>query len=50
MVGSSLGGCDHPVVVVVSGCVCLVVACTKKLNQYYLGGRKVLYSGHVGGS
>ena len=40
--GSSLGGCDRLVVVVVSGCVCLVAACTMKLNQYstdfgYLG-------------
>ena len=34
VVGSSLGGCDHLVVVVVSGCVCLVAACTMKLNQY----------------
>ena len=34
MVGSSLGGCDRLVVVVVSGCVCLVAACTIKLNQY----------------
>ena len=33
MVGSSLGGCDHLVVVVVSGCVCLMAACTMKLNQ-----------------
>ena len=34
LVGSSLGGCDRLVVVVVSGCVCLVAACTMKLNQY----------------
>ena len=34
VVGSSLGGCDRLVVVVVSGCVCLVAACTMKLNQY----------------
>ena len=27
VVGSSLGGCDRLVVVVVSGCVCLVAAC-----------------------
>ena len=33
MCGSSLGGCDR-LVVVVSGCVCLVAACTMKLNQY----------------
>ena len=48
MVGSSLGGCDSLVVVVVSGCVCLVA---KPILYFgYLGGRKVLYSGHVGGS
>ena len=34
LVGSSLGGCDRLIVVVVSGCVCLVAACTMKLNQY----------------
>ena len=33
VVGSSLGGCDR-LVVVVSGCVYLVAACTMKLNQY----------------
>ena len=34
MVGSSLGGYDHLAVVVLSGCVCLVAACTMKLNLY----------------
>ena len=33
VVGSSLGGCDR-LVVVLSGCVYLVAACTMKLNQY----------------
>ena len=31
---ASLDGCDRLVVVVLSGCVCLVAACTMKLNQY----------------
>ena len=34
MVGSSLCGCDRLAVVVLSGCVCLVAACTMKQNQY----------------